>query len=113
MEYSFFVILPKQVRQADLLRVGEAGTEVYAAASAVARASRALRNYPTGALEAKREVDLAVGFARDSHNSVARIAFDLAGEPHLKNDFFTKNVGEYIFSQGNYPFVHPSKKNIF
>ena len=94
----------------DQMRMAEAGTAVYAATAALARANRALTESTVNHLH---EGNLATAFAKEASDDVTGILRELAPLYHNKRDFLSQRLAEYVFGQGSYPFVHPITKNVF
>ena len=92
------------------MRMAEAGTTVFAATAALARANRALSNSTANHLH---EANLATAFAKEASDNVRDILYELAPNQYLKSDFVSQRMADYIFGQGSYPFVHPITKNVF
>lgn len=99
-----------QIRQMDQMRMAEAGTAIFAATSALARANRAMTE---SAVNHTHEAKLATAFAKEASEYVGDIVCELSPERNSKGDFLSQKLAEYIFGQGRYPFAHPTTKNIF
>ena len=92
------------------MRMAEAGTTVFAATAALARANRAVSESTVNHLH---EGNLATAFAKEAGDDVRDTLAELAPSQYMKGDFLSQRLAEYIFGQGHYPFVHPITKNVF
>ena len=90
--------------------MAEAGTVVYAATAALARANRAVTGTTVNHFH---EGNLASAFAKEASEDVGDIFSELIGNHYVKGDFLSQRMAKYIFGQGCYPFEHPLTKNVF